>query len=119
MAEPDIKRIFRESLVMWTTGDLAPVDEFVASDYVGHVAAGDGDREGLKQRIREFHQRVSDARFIVEDQLEEGAKVVTRMTLHATDPVSHQPVTLMGINIARFRTGKMVEEWNTWETLRQ
>jgi hypothetical protein len=26
-----------------------------------------------------------------------------------------EPVTLLGINIARIVDGKLVEEWNTWE----
>lgn len=28
-----------------------------------------------------------------------------------------EPVTLIGINIARIVDGKIVEEWNTWEQL--
>src|SRR5258707_8092923 len=32
--------------------DLTQIDELVYAAYVGHVAAGDRDREGLKARIR-------------------------------------------------------------------
>lgn len=56
------------------------------------------------RRVLQSHTRDS---FRIEDQLVDGEKVVTRMT--------GEPVTLLGINIARIVDGKLVEEWNTWE----
>ena len=53
--------------------------------------------------------------FHIEDQLVDGEKVVTRMTAHVQIRETGEPVTLLGINIARIVGGKLVEEWNTWE----
>lgn len=39
------------------------------------------------------------------------------MTAHVKLRATGEPVTLIGINIARIVDGKLVEEWNTWEQL--
>jgi predicted SnoaL-like aldol condensation-catalyzing enzyme len=59
----------------------------------------------------------SEDSFQVNDQLVDGEKVVTRMTAHVKVRATGEPVTLIGINIARLVDGKLVEEWNTWEQL--
>jgi predicted ester cyclase len=55
--------------------------------------------------------------FEVNDQFVEGEKVATRMTAHVKVRESGEPITLIGINLARIVAGKIVEEWNTWEQL--
>jgi len=89
----------------------------VAPNYVGHPSAGDRDREGLRQSILYFDKLFIYTRdsFRIEDQLVDGEKVVTRMTAHVQVRETGEPVTLLGINIARIVNGKIVEEWNTWE----
>jgi predicted ester cyclase len=42
------------------------------------------DREGYKRTIAEYAATFSNRRFIVEEQVAEGDKVVTRVTAHAT-----------------------------------
>jgi predicted SnoaL-like aldol condensation-catalyzing enzyme len=39
------------------------------------------------------------------------------MTAHVKVRESGEPITLIGINLARIVDGKIVEEWNTWEQL--
>lgn len=51
------------------------------------------------------------------DQFVEGEMVATRMTARVKVRDSGEPISLIGINLARIIGGKIVEEWNTWEQL--
>ncbi len=114
------KAVFRTLVDLYAAGDVASLEQVIPPDYVGHVSAGDRDREGLLQSILYFHNLFVYTKdsFIVEDQLVDGEKVVTRMTAHVHLRETGEPLTLLGINIARIIDGKIVEEWNTWEQLK-
>lgn len=114
------KAVFRRLVDLYATGDLAGLDQVIAPEYIGHASAGDRDLEGFRQSILFFHNLfiyTADS-FRVEDQLADGEKVVTRMTANVRIRETGEPVRLMGINIARIVDGKIVEEWNTWEQLK-
>ena len=113
------KAVFRRLVDIYAVGDLAALDEFMPPDYVGHVAAGDRDLEGFKQSIVHFHNLFEYEKdsFTIEDQLADGDKIATRMTARVKLRETGEPVTMMGINIARIVDGMLVEEWNTWEQL--
>ena len=117
-APADNAALFRRFAEAWTQPTPEPLEAMVAPDYVGHVATGERDLEGLRRRIAEFRRHYSTAHLTVEDQLSVGDKVVTRMTADVTEAGSGKQLRLMGINISRFRDGRLVEEWNTWEPLR-
>jgi predicted SnoaL-like aldol condensation-catalyzing enzyme len=114
------KAVFRKLVDLYATGDVASLDQVIAPDYIGHASAGDRDFEGFRQSILFFHNLfIYDANsFRVEDQLADGEKVVTRMTANVKLPETGEPITLIGIKIARIINGKIVEEWNTWEQLK-
>ena len=124
--EPDLnspesrKAVFRTLVDLYAAGDVASLDRVIPPEYVGHTSAGDRDREGFLQSILCFHNLFiySTDSFIVEDQLVDGEKVVTRMTAHVRSRETGEPITMLGINIARIIDGKIVEEWNTWEQLK-
>lgn len=40
------------------------------------------------------------------------------MTANVKVRATGEPITLIGINLARIVDGKIIEEWNTWEHLR-
>ena len=113
------KAVFRRLVDLYAIGDIAALDEVIAPDYVGHASAGDRDFEGFRQSILYFHKLFiyDKDSFRVEDQLVDGEKVATRMTAKVKVRETGEPVTLLGINIARIVDGKIVEEWNTWEQL--
>lgn len=113
------KAVFRRLVDLYAIGDIAALDEVIAPDYVGHASAGDRDFEGFRQSILFFHKLFiyDKDSFRVEDQLVDGEKVATRMTANVKVRETGEPVTLLGINIARIVDGKIVEEWNTWEQL--
>lgn len=113
------KAVFRRLVEIYATGNLSALDEVIAPDYVGHASAGDRDLEGFRQSILYFHNLFiyDKDSFEVNDQFVEGEKVATRMTAHVKVRATGEPVTLIGINLARIVGGKIVEEWNTWEQL--
>ena len=113
------KTVFRRLVDLYALGDISALDELIAPNYVGHASAGDRDLEGFRQSIKYFHGLfVYDKdSFEVNDQFVEGEKVATRMTAHVKVRATGEPITLVGINIARIIGGKLVEEWNTWEQL--
>ena len=63
-------------------GDLDTIDELLAPDFVDHslLAGQVPGREGYKQQVAEQHAALSDIRPIIEDQVAQGDKVVTRLT---------------------------------------
>lgn len=114
-----IKAVFRRLVDIYATRDLSALDEVIAPDYVGHASAGDRDLEGFRQSILHFHNLFiyDEDSFEVNDQFVEGQKVATRMTAHVKVRATGEPITLIGINLARIANGKILEEWNTWEQL--
>ena len=113
------KAVFRRLVEIYAVGDLSALDQLIAPNYIGHASAGDRDLEGFRESIKYFHNLFvyGEDSFEVNDQFVEGEKVATRMTAHVKMRATGEPVTLIGINIARIVDGKLVEEWNTWEQL--
>lgn len=114
---PAPDEVFRTVVRMWEAGDLSGFNDLISRDYVGHVSSGDRDREGLRRRILAFRQSYTAVRFSVDDQFVSGDRVATRMLVRGKTATG-EPVALMGINIAVVRDGKLREEWNTWEPLK-
>ncbi|MFO1397946.1 MAG: ester cyclase [Burkholderiales bacterium] len=113
------KAVFRRLVDIYATGNLSALEEVIAPNYIGHASSGDRDLEGFRQSILYFHDLFvySEDSFQVNDQFTEGEKVATRMTAHVKLRTTGEPITLIGINLARIVEGKIVEEWNTWEQL--
>lgn len=111
------KAVFRRLVEIYATGNLSALEEVIAPHYVGHASAGDRDLEGFRQSILYFHNLFiyDEDSFQVNDQFVEGEKVATRMTAHVKVRATGEPITLIGINLARIVDNKIVEEWNTWE----
>jgi predicted ester cyclase len=102
--------------------DLDALDKMLAPDFVSHtkiVPDQPPGREGYKQAVAELSATFSNQRFLVEDQVAEGDKVVSRFTVHLT----HDGRELMGvaptgrelsfksIEIHRISGGKIAEYW--------
>ncbi len=106
--------------------DAAVVDEFLAPDFVSHnPSPGYGsDREGQKQAFAHFLAAAPDGYHIIDDQIAEGDKVVTRLTAHGTQtgelfgiPPTNTRITMTGIAVHRVRDGKIVEHWHEIDML--
>jgi ketosteroid isomerase-like protein len=101
--------------------DLDALDKMLAPDFVSHTKVLPGhkpDREGYKQTIAEYAATFSNRRFIVEEQVAEAEKVVTRFAVHVTHdrreflgvaPTGTE-TTYKTIFIHRIEGGKIAEE---------
>src|SRR5918992_2351650 len=104
-------------------GDVDALDEMLTPDFVTHtrlVPDQPPGREGEKWVAAQLAAAFSNRRFVVEDQVAAGDKVVTRFVVHVT----HDRGELMGvapsgkvmtnkiIMIHRIEGGRIAEEWS-------
>ena len=112
------RRHFEE---LWARGDLTAAHEIYSTSAVGrHLGTPDhgGYPECEKQHVLEDHTAFPDTSVIVEDQVAEGDRVVTRWTFRGTHtgtymgvPPSGRQLTVTGVHIHRIVDGKIVEVW--------
>lgn len=124
MSEADNKllaRRFLEEVV--NTCDVNRLPHFLAPDYrvryTDHVGI-----EAARQHLLTFHHCYPDLVVTVEGQVAEGDIVVTWYTTRGTHrgewggvKPTNKVRTLRGVNIQRFRDGRIVEEWGGANTL--
>jgi steroid delta-isomerase-like uncharacterized protein len=126
MSSEQNKKIVRRAFEEPWKGNLAAVDELVARDYIGHDPAGPEPLrgpEGVKEFISTYRAAFPDARITVEQQLAEGDLVATRWSGRGThegelmgmEPTGKQ-VTVSGLTLSRVEGGKIVEEFQNWDT---
>ncbi len=113
-----IERHYMEEV--WTKGNLAAVDELVATNYVDHTPMPDvsPDLQGLKQFVTVITTAFPDWHPTIEDMIAEGDKVVVRFTGSGTHkgefmgiPPTGKQLTMKAIAIHRIAGGKIVENW--------
>jgi steroid delta-isomerase-like uncharacterized protein len=112
-----VRRYFE--LIDSNEGDWDVLDEFLAPDFVDHapVPGYSPDREGMRQAAAMFKQ-ATPGRHVLEDQVAEGDKVVTRVRGVGTHegelfgiPATGNELEFEGIAIHRVADGKIVEHW--------
>lgn len=91
----------------------------------GHLMRA-GDVQGMRAHLL---AQFPDFRLVIEDQVAEGDRVVTRVSFHGTHsgeyqgiPPTGRRVSYGGIAIDRIQDGKVTEGWHLaddWELLRQ
>jgi steroid delta-isomerase-like uncharacterized protein len=118
-----VRRLYEE---IWDKGNLAVLDELHAVDAVDHnrppgLPPG---REGVKQFFRMYLAAFPDVRMVIEDQVAEGDRVVTRWTATGTHkgelmgiPPTGKQVRVSGIDINRLEGGKIIESWGSSDQL--
>ena len=119
--EENNKALVRRFLEAQAKGNLNVIDEVLTPHFVDHdrLPGQAPDREGYKRAIAEYHAAFSNVRFLVEDQVAEGEKVVTRFIVRATHDLGElmgvaptgTEVTYKAMAIHRIVGGKIVEEW--------
>jgi serine phosphatase RsbU (regulator of sigma subunit)/predicted ester cyclase len=101
--------------------DLDALDKMLAPDFVSHTAAPGQqlDRESYMRHAAESVSAFSDVRFVMEDQVAAGDKVVSRIIgrgthvrseLLGTTPTGTE-IASIAIFIHRISEGKISEEW--------
>ena len=102
-------------------GNIDAMDQFVAENYIDHnpapFVAATG-LEGLKQSFKIF-EKATPGYHIIEDQIAEGDRVVTRLTSigkHEGDlpgaPRTGNDMKMTSITIHRIANGKLAEKWS-------
>jgi predicted ester cyclase len=101
--------------------DLAGIPEVYHPDFLDHVNAREyRGHEGARKSVALYLELFPDLRFVVDEQISEGKRVVSRWTLHGTH--RGRRVTLRGVVISSFEDGRIVEDWafsDTTELARQ
>ncbi len=125
MSTEESKAVVRRVIESFGTGNLDPIDEMIAPDYVGYdPALPEPTRgpEGLKQEVLGYRAAFPDLTVTVEQQTAEGEWVTTRWTAsgtHQGDLMGLAPTgkqaTITGISLDRVVGGKIVEERTVWD----
>jgi steroid delta-isomerase-like uncharacterized protein len=126
MSSEQNKTIVRRAVEEPWKGNLDVIDELIARDYVGHDPANPEPLRGpggVKEFISTYRSAYPDARVTVEQQLAEGDMVATRWTgrgTHEGDLLGIAPtgkrITVTGLTFSRLKDGKIVEEFQNWDT---
>jgi steroid delta-isomerase-like uncharacterized protein len=87
------------------------------------------DKVGFRRMVASFRAAYPDFHVLIDDQIAEGDRVVTRLTCRGTHlgedegvPATGREVTYTGIAIDRIKDGKVIEMWylsDTWERIQQ
>ena len=116
------RRIFEEG---WNQGNTAVFDELLAVGFRAHdpsmLIQGP---EAFKQFSVTYRTAFPDIHFTIEDQIAEGELVATRWTGTGTHqgplmgiPPSGKRVSITGMTITHFASGKATESWGNYDTL--
>src|ERR671913_1853572 len=121
MSVEENKALIRRFFEARVKTDLDALDKMLSPDFLSHTKVLPGhkpDREGYKRTIAEYAATFSNRRFIVEEQVAEADKVVTRFSVDVTHdrkaflgvaPTGTE-TTYRTIFIHRISGGKIVEE---------
>lgn len=121
MNAEDNKALVRRWFAELDAGNLEIIDELVPENYVDHNPAIGGlssGRQGIREYVTMLRAAFPDAYHIIEDQMAEGDKVMTRLTARGTftgEILGYQPhgqvVQVSGIAVHRIANGQLVEHW--------
>jgi len=105
-----MRRVLEEA---YNQGNLDVIDEAMAADYTWPMDNPQvRSSEEFKQHVAEVRTNFPDIHAIVEDQIAEGDKVVTRWTIVLTPQV-----TMTGILISIIADGKIAGDWENYDEL--
>lgn len=127
MSTDENKRLVRRFYEEIDAGNLGAMDELVAEDYVDHSPPPfpfPSGREGLKEAFRLFWDATPGVH-VIEDQIAEGDKVVTRMTARGAQkgdlpgiPATGNALEMTATVIHRIENGRLAEKWSDKDNLR-
>ncbi len=122
-----VRRWFEEVM---NQGNIDAVDlicEQCAPSFVvvkGLTDNAPGGLDGLKALVQGFHTAFPDLHFTIEDQIAEGNKVVTLVSIEGTNsgelmgmPATNNRISISGVSIWLVGEGKLVEEKTIWDKL--
>ena len=114
------KTIVRRSYETADKNDLTRFSEQLAPDVAVHLPGMPGplNREALIQMMNVMFSGLTQRQHVFKDQIAEGDKVATRLTLHAVHtgefqgmPATGRQIAMVQTTIHRIRDGKIAEVW--------
>lgn len=122
-----VRRWFDEVV---SRGDLTTLDAICAHCHPqfvftrGVVEPPPRGMSGLKDLIASLRSAFPDLQATIEDQIAEGDKVVSRVTMRGTHrgemfgiPATGKPFSVSGVSIWEVRGGQLISEWVRWDTM--
>ncbi len=115
------RRIYDE---LWNRQKPEVIDEIFAANAVHHnLPPGfPSGIEGIRTHFKMFNAAFPDTQMIVEDQISEGDRVVTRWSGRGTHSkeflgiaATGRSVTVHGIDMNRISEGQIAEIWNEFD----
>lgn len=127
MATTDNRAVVRRLAAAVNGGNLYAVDEVFARDYVrddpSDLLREAGVKE-YKQAFARIRRAFPDARWTIDELLEDGDKVTGRWTFRGTNtgpffslPPSGREVTYLIIAVYRIENGRITEDWHVLHAL--
>ncbi|MEX0825994.1 MAG: ester cyclase [Acidimicrobiia bacterium] len=111
------KELVRRWYEAYNRHDVDAVAEMVAPDFINNSSTNQG-RDGVRAELAYWYGAFPDATIAVEDLIEEGDRVVARVTARATHqgefmgaPPSGKQITAQEIDIFRIENGLLGEVW--------
>ena len=114
----ELRRIYEQVV---NKGKVDLIDELMSANFIEHEQLPPGvppGIEGVKALFSEMRKAFPDLQATVHDMLEQGNKVVARVTFSGTHkgefmgiPPTNRKVSFQAIDIVRYARGKAVEHW--------
>lgn len=126
MSLDDNKAVARAFFEEFSNGNLQAVADLMAEDHVFHfpLAPGPQDKPTHVAGQANIKTIFPDYRFEIIDQIAEGDLVLTRSWVRGTQqgeflgqPGTGQTFEITLNNVMRIRDGKIVDEWDEFDTL--
>ena len=119
-----VRRYFAE---VWSSGNLAVIDELVTLHHITHDPIA-GEIRGpapIKAQVRAYRDAFPDLSFVLDDVFVSGDRVAIRWTATGTHERAFMGIaptgktqSIVGLSIARVANGKLLESWTSFDTLR-
>lgn len=126
MPAENAKAVVRRYFDAYNTQRPEAVMAFVHPDHVYHPPGGGEpmDRRGRQADEAPFFAAFTDIEFVVDDQVAEGDRVASRVTMRCTHtgpyhgrPPTGRRIVITLIGFSRVREGKILEEWAEFDSL--
>jgi steroid delta-isomerase-like uncharacterized protein len=120
----DMAATFEKSTKIWNEGNMQLIDEVYAADAIRHGADGEevAGTEAFKAYITQVRTIYPDFFVVLNNQFVSGDMIAVHWTVSATNkgalseeiPATGKSVEISGVTIAKYKEGKIAEEWVFW-----
>jgi predicted ester cyclase len=116
----DLKSKVQRTIEVFNDGNVGLIDEPYAADYINRTTPPGvaPTRDGFKQWVTALRTAFPDIHYTIDDSIEAGDKIVTRVTASGTMradfagmPATNKHATWSEIHIVRVANDHVVEHW--------